>query len=510
MSEEAKAGLASAIADAEKAIADTTATKQHYENLEKALENFWKAYPNVDGLKNALKGAGKLVENAVEQDGLGFFKPGSKQAFTDAVAAISKEVEDVENAGKALPLDRIKELEAALDKAKADFNASLQVPEGGKYYRIASAHVGANNEGVPHAQTGAYVMSIDADYVNGTPRFTNSYDDVNTRMNTIWFVEEKDGKFSFRNVANGLYMNNVYDGLSEEQIDSLELKSNALGYSKTPKYFTFESFAPTMEAAQEGNFVLALKKDSYINFQGTGTVMVSYFDRDDQNAPLKLELVEEFEANFQASVQPAKVQILSFPFAINAAYTVEVDPETSAGAYKVLGIKNGKMHLAPIAETIEAGVPFIIKTVEEENIVDLELVDTPDALLSTDFVYSPVKANGLVSSPVAFDAEAGFGYIVNNVVLPTEKGTRIAAASGFFNKEVPAYTGEDGTMILEMEGTISGEGTAVENVEIVNNVANDVYTVSGVKVRSNVKAGVATQGLPKGVYIVGGKKVIVK
>ena len=63
---------------------------------------------------------------------------------------------------------------------------------------------------------------------------------------------------------------------------------------------------------------------------------------------------------------------------------------------------------------------------------------------------------------------------------------------------------------MVLNGEITGEGLAVDGTELVKNVPMDVYTISGVKVRSNVKAGVATKGLPKGIYIVGGKKVIVK
>ena len=38
----------------------------------------------------------------------------------------------------------------------------------------------------------------------------------------------------------------------------------------------------------------------------------------------------------------------------------------------------------------------------------------------------------------------------------------------------------------------------------------DVYTVGGVKVREQVRAAEATQGLQGGIYIVNGKKVAVK
>ena len=36
----------------------------------------------------------------------------------------------------------------------------------------------------------------------------------------------------------------------------------------------------------------------------------------------------------------------------------------------------------------------------------------------------------------------------------------------------------------------------------------DVYDVSGIRLRKDVEAGTATDNLPEGIYIVGGKKVI--
>ena len=49
----------------------------------------------------------------------------------------------------------------------------------------------------------------------------------------------------------------------------------------------------------------------------------------------------------------------------------------------------------------------------------------------------------------------------------------------------------------------------IESVETdIKNV--DVYSISGVRVKTNATTRNATQGLPKGVYIVNGKKTIVK
>ena len=57
-----------------------------------------------------------------------------------------------------------------------------------------------------------------------------------------------------------------------------------------------------------------------------------------------------------------------------------------------------------------------------------------------------------------------------------------------------------------------GTTTGVKDIN-VDSVANgpvDVYNMNGQLLRHNVERSEATQGLPQGIYIVGGKKVIVR
>ena len=56
---------------------------------------------------------------------------------------------------------------------------------------------------------------------------------------------------------------------------------------------------------------------------------------------------------------------------------------------------------------------------------------------------------------------------------------------------------------LKLDGTVTG----IVNLENPN-AKVDVYTLSGVCVRKNVPAATALDGLSRGVYIVGGQKVV--
>lgn len=62
---------------------------------------------------------------------------------------------------------------------------------------------------------------------------------------------------------------------------------------------------------------------------------------------------------------------------------------------------------------------------------------------------------------------------------------------------------------MVINGDITGIGTSISDGVIVKNGRVDVYTLAGVKVRSNVKVTDAVKNLPKGIYLVGSKKVLV-
>ena len=222
---------------------------------------------------------------------------------------------------------------------------------------------------------------------------------------------------------------------------------------------------------------------------------------------------EGFSSTFVLDATAGAPQIKCLPFEVMAAYS------NNGNVMKVLGVKDNAIQMVAYGddETIPAGAPFFFVTdpaegegSEGENFINVDLMGaTLEENLNMEYVYEPVNQDGMVSAPIAFEIEPGYGILYNGAVAITEGGENIAAGSGFFNSSLKT-TDLDGDYVLPLDGEITGEGTAVEGVEVVKNVPTDVYTIAGVKVRSNVKAGVATKGLPKGIYIVGGKKVIVK
>ena len=476
-------------------------TVETYEALEAAIEAFWKAYPNPAVVENALKKAQKMYDIAVEGSELGYFEAGAKDELLKVIEAVKANLENV------LTLEDIAANKQKLMEAMKAFNAKIVAPESGKVYRIISGSAPTDDKGNEPAIYSSLVSSLNAD-INSTPVWRyKSYDGADERFNTLWLVEKSDEGYAFKNLANGFYINNPYEGLTEEEVDDLYV--DEVGYSRTPKHFELGS------GLEAGIFIAAMTEGQYLNLRPDGD-LTSWHNGYSNGSYIQFAEVSEsdFSSTYKISARPGEYQILSLPIDLGYTYT------NNSAAMKVLGVKDNKIQLAEYAEDeiIPAGTPFIILTeagnkeegVDPENFVTAELPSEDlKSQLNLTYNYKPVVQNGLVSSMVRFALEPGYGFLYKNQTYISEGGEFVAAGTGFFNNELPT-TDVDGDYTIDLLGNISGESTAVENVELVKNVTTDVYTISGVKVRSNVKAGVATQGLPKGIYIVGDKKVLVK
>lgn len=148
--------------------------------------------------------------------------------------------------------------------------------------------------------------------------------------------------------------------------------------------------------------------------------------------------------------------------------------------------------------TLEAGVPYIFSATSDKLI----------AAYSGKAVAVAEEANGLIGSFEGQDVAEGM-YLISaqNKVQLCGKGCKISGNRAYIDmNKVPEYSGEVGVnqRLISFE-----DATGISETMVEGGLA-DVYTLSGVEVRHQVNESEATQGLPQGVYIVNGKKVVVK
>lgn len=148
--------------------------------------------------------------------------------------------------------------------------------------------------------------------------------------------------------------------------------------------------------------------------------------------------------------------------------------------------------------TLEAGVPYIFSATSDKLI----------ATYSGKAVAVAEEANGLIGSFEGQDVAEGM-YLISaqNKVQLCGKSCKISGNRAYIDmNEVPEYSGEVGVnqRLISFE-----DATGISETMVEGGLA-DVYTLSGVEVRHQVDESEATQGLPQGIYIVNGKKVVVK
>lgn len=190
---------------------------------------------------------------------------------------------------------------------------------------------------------------------------------------------------------------------------------------------------------------------------------------------------------------------ICLPYAVAAGDLAGAEFFSIAG--KVTGTDSKVDYLVLNAVTeLEAGKPYIFSA-------------TSDMLLAAyngEAVAEAASDNGLKGTFAGQDVAEGMYMITDNAVQLCGTGCSIVANRAYINMdEVAEYTESVG--VNQRMLPLDGGTTGIETVEAAEaDALVNVYTLSGVEVRHQVRAAEATDGLQRGIYIVNGKKMVVK
>ena len=477
--EEVKKQLTEAMAKAEAEVAEGNVSKETYDALVAAYDLFVEKFPNPDVVKNLYKEAEAQANGAVEGSDLGYFETGAIQALKDALANVKPEIKDLMSS-EEIESAKIK-IQAALDA----FNAKLIVPEDGQCYYIMSA----TSSDVEGSAANNYLYAQDND--ENTVKYAIT-DQMSSSPKYLWkAIKNEDGSYSFLNIGTGTYLgnpkqNNVLVKMSFDQ-DSVKIRS-----AKVAGQFNFICDENVFYNAQPsyGNLVTWNSANGSDNSAFTLTPWDTYSDPWDGNT-----------ITFPIQNQFAKIK--SFPYNITGdAYNCTF--------YSVVGLNENLIILNEYtsSDIIPAGTPFIMipnQAQEGEEITFGEFymentisADDPNI----DYSFEPLEQNGMKAAIRSNDNISEGLLLFENKVIKAVDSDRAESNSGYFVK-LPDATENTSNNTLEVaEDVITG----IDNVVIVSNKNNGVYSISGVKVRNNADLN----NLPKGIYIIGNKKVLVK
>jgi len=457
-------------------LIDDAATQATIDALQKAYQTYLDNRPDPQVAADLLAEAKAQAEAAEEGTELGYFEAGAKEELLAALAGIEDRVKPM------MTLAEVNAVKADINAALAVFNSHLIQPVDGTFYHLISA-TGVSLEENAGSAIGSYVYANTNSSANVFWGYGTD-NEIDFRLNTMWKAEKnEDGSYSFRNAATGDYLGRQ--------------KTNNAGMFMTAE--ADSAHISLRSAKVAGLFNLVMNEGVYANAQpGANHVVVTWGSASgSDNSAFRFAEATWSEGTYACDLATATLAPRTLP----VTFTV---PSFSGLFYKVLGTKTVGETLNLVLgrysadEVIPAGTPFFVQLEEGNDKLYLTLTDAEGNALSTldeiTYVEAPLAANGLQGVLAGHGVNEGAGIFRDNKVLLAKAGEEVASNTAYL-KDVPA-TEEEGDVRIPMENFTTG----INGVEIAAPAQGVIYDLSGRRV---LKA-------QKGLYIISGKKVLVK
>ena len=467
-----EAALAKAKGELEAKLATEATTTQ----LNAAYQEFLNNLPDPNIVKDLISEAKAQAKAADESsDAMGYFQEGAGQALLDALAPVEAQVKDV------MTITEINTLKVQIQAALDAFNAKLITPQDGMYVYIQSTSKATDN----NPPTDAYLCALN----NGAPTvkwYTADMSNFDNMPNYVWRVEKNDkGEYRFRNMGTGEYLN----------------APKALNASVTTSLQPDTCGMTLRSAKVGGSFNFVFTSGLYANAQpGSHNLVVWNTANGNDNSAFQFEEASEYGGGYIYAASKS-AQIITLPLAVSA--------KVYEG--KLYGVKgqtpDRRIYLEELSGTIAAGTPFVFIPNDEMTEGNIMFETLATTFGEMEYVFEPASVNGLVGTLAETKVSAGKGKVLNGLVAVTDADESISANTGYFDRLAQISEDEATDVYLEAEGVLN----AISDATLHHTASHvDVYTLAGVKVRSQVSGAAALQGLPAGVYVVGGRKVMVK
>lgn len=211
---------------------------------------------------------------------------------------------------------------------------------------------------------------------------------------------------------------------------------------------------------------------------------------------------EGFTANqitYNRVIAPSTDKDEVYTFVLPFTFTAD---KVNGTVYELSGVNEGVLDFTSLEGSTElkANRPYLVVSngtqLLNASAFSGEVVATDD--LTNEVIGGVAMVGAYEATEVKSEGnENWYGY--------NAKGEFVKAKTGTINPFRTAIksTGSQSSFALKLDGTVTG----IVNLENPN-AKVDVYTLSGVCVRKNVPAASALNGLSRGVYIVGGQKVV--
>ena len=483
------------------------ATQNTIDLLKKAVINF----NNVSVADSAIAMARLNAQNLTTGDLVGDFPSDALDTYTSEVyAAIDK----YEAAGDNLTGNEVtavvNELKAAYDK----LYPTMVKPEEGKWYVLQ-----LSDQSTPNRLKN--VMTAGG-WFGHNPGSSYSYwltkDSIeNVAVNELThfvFKANEDGSFVIQNVGSGFF-------------NGPETGSGNATYDYRPIQW-YEPNPVTIIPFGDGQVGLRLKSGRYF-YQNPAWLNygMTYETHDgtqglDSKYAWRIQPSEDLTNGLVTNVQNvAQARAI----AITKPYELQGLPVTDYGVlqgYKVVGkltadnsadsiVTAYKLQALGEDEIIPAGYPVVYVAEGDKYDENVTYTATFNGIVNSEVTNLPDTVNGLagnldrILTPVAH-----MGYFLADSVVDEPAGTTIGVQRATL---IPWLVKELSDARVDKIIYVKGNGMLNDIKDVVIEDQKEkvnVYSIDGVLIRRNVARAGATDGLKKGIYIVGKKKVLVK
>lgn len=455
--------LQDAIGDVEEAIADSTLAQSHLDALSAALQDYIDQCPDGYAFSDFLAEVQGLAAGMQEGTTAGYFPAGTPEAIAARIGEVAANV----SADGSVDFSKLDELNEKLKVIEADIHRSMIRPVDG-FYRLVSA-TPAEDAG------GSFIYPAGSD---ATLSWSGSKTDAAaaTKMTYLWQVTNReDGTITMRNLFSGSYLGRASGSL---QYVTMTPEPAAIPLE-------FSGTAGTVNLVQdEGFFVHVYMDGGLVTWNARGESGTFRF------AP---ESDLPWETAHYVAVKTGNAAIYTMPF--------DVTDLVDATAYEILGVTDTSLELKELeeGETIEKGVPFIAVTDgESEGFYVIPAGEDMAGTVAAGYAGQPGERGNLVGVLASTNVDGRGLNIHNNAIVYTGQNAAVAANTGYIRMAGLPKAENPGDLSIPFSDDVV---TAITNVTVNTPAASQgIYDLSGRRVRQ----------AQKGLYIVNGKKVIVK
>lgn len=541
---ELAAAFAKAIADA-KAVKAGETTQDDIDNLQNAIDAYLSEFPDPTALKNLISvseeelAAAIAVDQKTEINGFNVYPdPGTYPAAakTDFENVLNEAKEYVETNSELgiFDADKLAEFETKIAEAKATFLSKIRTikfaddTKDGNWYYLAAANNYYKLQGLNSTEmrTGVIYVQGNGTLANSTIYWatTDSIEKQGVPLdNAKWrFIQLTDSTYAIQNKGTQLYIGQEVTHPAYLSASPVAFELQSKGYAA----YLFKGYRLNGEPVSNNYLHSQTSGQTLVywnstNFGGsTWEIHNADVDRTEAGEEVKNYRTKEI-TNFM-KLQAGKLYAMCYPVGFDFMY----DGDALSCMYGINAISDTELTLEPI-DAAEPGQPFFYLAGNNQSLLKPAPTasDTVTvAMKISDFkevAMTPMMVNGLVGEYNNVTYPKGMSALVETietddsdvVISRTQTIQAASGETGWNSAYIMAGAIENqeevaGSIKVKISGKLD---TAIEDAIIDAQLGNvNVYSIDGVLIKKNVKASEATNGLAKGLYIIGNTKVVVK